>query len=176
MNLNILDWLVALIVLVSVVLSIVKGFVRELLGLAALVAAIFLGVWFYRTASSPFKEVVKTENIALFLGFANVFVGTLLAGALVIWVARKLIRFARIQWFDRMLGAAFGFVRGWILGAIVFLALTSFDLQAERVKSSQLAPYFLPGARIIVLAAPEDLKTRFMDGYRAVEMWWHEHI
>src|SRR5262245_22749588 len=109
MSLNILDWAVVLILLLSVVLSIAKGFVRELLGLASLVAAVFLGVWFYRTASTPFKEVVKTENIALFLGFANVFVGTLLAGALVIWVARKILRFARVQWFDRMLGAAFGF-------------------------------------------------------------------
>jgi membrane protein required for colicin V production len=174
MSLNFLDWAVVLILVVSVVLSAMKGFVRELLGIASLAAAFLLGAWFYRDAASPFKEVVKTENIALFLGFVFVFLGTQLVGALVIWVVQKLIKFAHIQWFDRLLGAAFGFIRGWILGSIVFLALTSFDVQAERVRSSQLAPYYLPGARIIALAAPEDLKTRFLNGYHAIEKWWRE--
>ena len=175
MSLNLLDWAVVLILVVSVVLSIIKGFVRELLGMASLAAAFVVGAWFYRDAASLFKEVVKTENIALFLGFAFVFLGTLLLGALVIWIVQKLIKFAHIQWFDRLLGAAFGFIRGWILGSVVFLVLTSFDLQSERIRGSQLAPYYLPGARIIALATPHDLKTRFMDGYRVVEKWWREH-
>lgn len=176
MNLNILDWVVVLILVASIILSAMKGFVRELLGLISLIAAFLLGAWFYRLASAPFKEVVKTENIALFLGFAIVFLVTLIAGSLVVWIAQKLVKFAKVQWFDRLLGAAFGFVRGWVLGSIVLLALTSFGLQAERVKGSQLAPYLLPGASVIALAAPTDLKTRFLDGYRAVEEWWREHI
>jgi len=175
MNLNLLDWVVLIILVASVVLSAMKGFVRELLGMAFVIAGFILGAWFYPAVATPLKDVVKTENIALFLGFAIVFLGTLLVGFAVIWIARKLIKFAQIQWFDRVLGAAFGFVRGWILGAIVFLALTSFDLQAERVKSSRLAPYFLPGARVIALATPRDLKTRFSDGYAAIEQWWREH-
>ena len=175
MNFNLLDWIVLLILIASVILSALKGFVRELMRIAALVAAFYIGSWFYRAASTPFKEVVKSENIALFLGFAIVFVGTLLAGALVIWVAQKLIKFAKIQWFDRLLGATFGFIRGWLLGSIVFLVLTSFDLQSERVKGSQLAPYYMPVARFMAVAAPQDLKTRFADGYRAVETWWQEH-
>jgi membrane protein required for colicin V production len=172
---NLLDAVVLLILLGSVVYSALKGFVRELLGMLSLVAAFFVSVSFYRVASEPFKEVVKTENIALFLGFASIFLGTLIVGALVIWAVQKLVKFAKVQWFDRLLGAAFGFIRGWILGSVVFLALTSFDLQSERVRGSQLAPYYLPGARIIALATPHDLKTRFMDGYRVVEKWWREH-
>jgi membrane protein required for colicin V production len=175
MILNALDWIALFILVLSVVFSVLKGFVRELLGMLFLIAAFFVGVWFYRTGATPFKEVVKTENIALFLGFVVIFLGTLLIGALVVWVAQKLIKFAQIQWFDRLLGAAFGFIRGWILGSVVFLVLTSFDLQSERIRGSQLAPYYLPGARIIALATPHDLKTRFMDGYRVVEKWWREH-
>ena len=174
-QLNLLDAVVLLILLGSVVYSALKGFVRELLGMLSLVAAFFVSVSFYRVASEPFKEVVKTENIALFLGFASIFLGTLIVGALVIWAVQKLVKFAKVQWFDRLLGAAFGFIRGWILGSVVFLALTSFDLQSERVRGSQLAPYYLPGVRIIALATPHDLKTRFMDGYRVVEKWWREH-
>ena len=174
-NWNALDWLVVVVLLVSVVLSVIKGFVRELLGLGSLLLGFLLGAWFYRPAAALFKKVVGSENIALFCGFFAVFLGTLLVGALAIWLAQKLMKFARIQWFDRLLGAAFGFIRGWVLGSVFFLALTSFDLQSERVKSSQLAPFFLPGARVIALVTPYELKTRFSIGYGAVQKWWREH-
>jgi membrane protein required for colicin V production len=175
MSLNLLDGILLVILLASIVLSVMKGFFRELLGMASIVAAFLVGAWFYRTAAEPFKEVVKSENYALFLGFSIVFLGTLLAGVFLIWITQKIIKFAKIQWFDRVLGAGFGFIRGWLLGSIVLLVLTSFDLQAERVKSSQLAPYYLPGARLIAVAAPRDLKARFTDGYLALEGWWREN-
>ena len=175
MNWNLLDWISILVLAVSIVLSFIKGFLKELLGLVSLVAGFLLGAWFYRPAANLFKGVVKSENVALFLGFSVVFLGTLLVGALAVFVAQKLMKFARIQWFDRLLGAAFGFIRGWVLGSIFFLALTSFGLQADRVKSSQLAPFFLPGARVIAVVTPHDLKTRFRVGYEAVEKWWREH-
>ena len=173
---SILDWLVLAILFYSVVMSTMKGFVREAIRLGSVVLALLVAAWFYRPASSLLKDVVKTENLALFFGFAVVFLGTLLVGALAVWLAQKLIKFAKIQWFDRLLGAAFGFIRGWILGSIFFLVLTSFSLQSERVRNSQLAPYYLPGARVIALATPHDLKTRFTDGYRAVEKWWRERV
>jgi len=173
---NLLDIFVGTILVVSIVMSVMKGFVREILGIASVIAAFVLGAWFYRSVAGLFKDVVVTENFALFLGFATVFLGTLLAGALVIWFVRKVLKFAKLQWFDRLLGAGFGFIRGWVLGSIVFLVLTSFNLQAERVKTSHLAPYFLPGARVIALVTPYDLKSRFMVGYSAVEKWWIEHL
>ena len=175
MSPNLLDVTVVVVLGVSIALAFRKGFLKELLGLGSLVAGFLLGAWFYRPASRPFKGVVKSENIALFLGFFVVFLGTLLVGVFAIWLAQKLLKFAKIQWFDRLLGAAFGFIRGWVLGSIFFLTLTSFDLQSDRVKNSQLAPYFLPGARVMAVATPYDLKARFLVGYGAVEKWWREH-
>jgi len=166
-----LDWIVAAFLLYSIVISIKKGFVREIFGLASVVLALLAAAWFYPDAAAPFKDVVKTENVALFLGFSILFLGTLLAGLLATWIVTKFVKFARIQWFDRCLGAAFGFIRGWVLGGVVFLGLTAFGVQSDAVKNSALAPYFLPGARLIALATPAELKARFLSGYRAVEEW-----
>ena len=174
MNFTLLDVLVLAIVIYSVVMSAVKGFVREVLGLATILLAILLSAWTYRGVSVLFKDVVKTENLALFFGFSIVFVGTLLAGFLGIWLITKFTKFAKLQWFDRLLGAAFGFVRGWALGSVIFLGLTSFDIQTDRVRSSFLAPYLLPGARVIAVITPYDMKARFLVGYRAIERWWRE--
>jgi membrane protein required for colicin V production len=171
---TLLDWILVAVLLYSIVISVMKGFVRELFGLGSLLIAFLLGAWWYRSAAFLFKDVVKTEKLALFFGFLVVFLGTLLVGLAAIGLITKFVKFARLQWFDRLLGAGFGFIRGWAFGAIIFLGLTSFDVQAERVRSSQLAPYFLPGARVIALLTPDDLKGRFLVGYRAVEKWWRD--
>ena len=171
---SVLDWIVLAVFAYSVAISVVKGFVREAFRLGSIVLALLLAAWFYRFVSLLFKDVVKTENLALFFGFVVLFLGTLFIGLLVTWLITKFVRFAKIEWFDRCLGAAFGLIRGWLLGAIIFMGLTAFDVQSERVKSSELAPYFLPASRLIALVTPYDLKARFLVGYRTVEKWWQQ--
>jgi membrane protein required for colicin V production len=168
------DWLIVIILLASVVFAALKGFARELIGMGSMVLAFMLASWFYTAAAEPFKDVVKTENLALFLGFSIVFLGTLIAGVLVAWLVSTFMKFAKLQWFDRCLGALFGLVRGWLLGGIVLVGLTAFNIQSLSVKSSILAPYFLPASRMIALVTPSDFKDRFRSGYAAIERWWKE--
>ena len=169
-----IDWFLLLILLASVVFATIKGFVRELVGLGSLILAFVLAAWFYPSAAAPFKDVVKTENIALFCGFSIVFLGTLVLGILVARVVSKFVKAARLQWFDRCLGAMFGLIRGWLLGGIIFAGLTTFDIRTASVRDSHLAPYFLPASRVIALVTPADFKDRFRSGYTAIEHWWNE--
>ena len=154
MNFSILDWFLLALIVYSVAASAFHGFVREMLGLATVVVAILVASWSYRGVAPLFKDVVRTENLALFLGASVVFVGTLLAGAAIIWLARKFIKAAKLEWADHILGAAFGFIRGWVIGAVLLLGLTAFEIQTDRVKNSELAPYLLPGSRVIALVTP----------------------
>jgi membrane protein required for colicin V production len=171
---TILDWLLVGIIAFSIVISAVRGFFREIIGLAAVLTGVLLAAWGYRSVGAIFKEVVKTENLALFLGFSVIFLGTLLAGTVVILLVTRFMKLAQLQWFDRLLGSAFGFIRGWVIGAVILLGLTAFEVQTERVRNSELAPYFLPGSRVIAVATPYELKAKFLVGYRAVERWWQE--
>lgn len=174
MNFSMLDWFLLALIVYSIAASAFHGFVREMLGLATVVVAVLLASWSYRSVAPLFKDVVRTENLTLFLSASVVFVGTLLAGAAIIWLATKFIKAAKLEWADRILGAAFGFIRGWMIGAALLLGLTSFEIQTDRVKHSELAPYLLPGSRVIALVAPYELKARFLVGYRAIEQWWRE--
>ena len=171
---SLLDWVLIAILVYSIITSWFKGFTREVLGLLTLVAGILLAAWFYRSAAALFKDVVRTENFALFLGFSVIFLATLVAGFVIIWLVTKFVKSAKLQWADRLLGAAFGFIRGWVIGAVVLLALTSFDVQTERLKNSELVPYFLPGSRVIAVMTPYEMKAKFLVGYRALERWWRE--
>jgi membrane protein required for colicin V production len=171
---SLLDWVLLAILVYSIAVSWFKGFIREVLGLITVLAAVLLAAWFYRGVGRLFKDVVRTENIALFFGFSLIFVVTLVAGLVVIWLITKFMKFAKLQWADRLLGAAFGFIRGWVISAAILLALTAFEIQTERLKGSELAPYFLPGSRVIAVMTPYEMKAKFLVGYRALERWWRQ--
>ena len=171
---SLLDWLLLAILVYSIAISWFKGFVREVLGLITVLVGVLLAAWFYRGVGRLFKDVVRTENIALFFGFSLIFVMTLVAGFVVIWLVTKFMKFAKLQWADRLLGAAFGFIRGWLISAAILLALTAFEIQTERLKGSELAPYFLPGSRVIAVMTPYEMKAKFLVGYRALERWWRQ--
>src|SRR5436305_9815730 len=172
---SLLDWLIVAILVYSVAISWFKGFVREALGLITVVAAMLFAAWFYRGIGGLFKDVARTENIALFLGFSSIFLVTLLAGFVIIWMIARFMKFAKLQWADRLLGAAFGFIRGWMIGAVILLVLTAFDVQTDRVKNSLIAPYFLAGSRAFAVMTPYELKAKFLVGYRGLERWWQQH-
>lgn len=151
-----------------------SGFIREFYIVMAVLVGSLLAGWLYRPVGNLFKDVVRTENLALFLGFSLIFLGTLLVGAVITWLIARFMKLAKLQWADRLLGAAFGFIRGWMIGAVILLGLTAFEVQTERVRNSQLAPYFLPGSRAIAVMTPYELKAKFLVGYRALERWWQE--
>ncbi len=169
---TLLDWVIVAILAYSIAISAVHGFVREIFGLISILIGALLASWFYRPVAPLFKDVVRTENLALFLGFSLIFLGTLIVSVLIIWLITRFVKFAKLQWADRMLGAAFGFIRGWVIGAVLLLSLTAFEVQTERLKNSELAPYFLPGSRVIAVMTPYELKAKFLVGYRALERWW----
>jgi membrane protein required for colicin V production len=171
---SLLDWLILAILVYSIAMSWFKGFVREVLGLATVVLGLLLASWFDQAVAGMFKDVVRTENLALFLGFSVIFLVTLVAGFVIIWLITRFMKFAKIQWADRLLGAAFGFIRGWVIGSVILLALTAFEVQTERLKNSELAPYFLPGSRVIAVVTPYEIRAKFLVGYRALERWWRQ--
>src|ERR1700722_407179 len=106
---SILDLIIAAILVGSIVNSYFKGFVREALGLATLLLAILLSAWTYRSIGPMFKSFAKTESFALFCAFSVIFLGTLAAGAVAIWLMTKSMKFAGIEWLGRGLGGGCGF-------------------------------------------------------------------
>jgi hypothetical protein len=111
--------------------------------------------------------LTKSHEIALGLGFLVLFLGTLIVGAH--WwdaVARKLIKTAGIQWFDRFLGGIFGLVRGVLVDAILRDGHGGLRDQAGR--RAAVGPGALRdhrNARAIALVMPANLRAQFHLGF-----------
>ena len=93
----------------------------------------------------------------------------------VIWLVTRFMKLAQLQWFDRLLRGGVRIYSGLGDRCGDSARSDSFrECRSDRVRSSELAPYFLPGSRVIAVATPYELKAKFLVGYRAVERWWRE--
>jgi membrane protein required for colicin V production len=162
---NWLDWILIGVVLASIAAAAYKGFIRELIALAALVAALVIAALAYGRAAAWFEDLTSSHAIALGAGFLSLFLGTLVAGALASAAAKKLVQTAGLQVFDRVLGGIFGLVRGVAIDSVLLMVFVAFAIKSGAVQQSVLAPYVANGARVIVLAMPHDIKDQFHVGF-----------
>jgi membrane protein required for colicin V production len=162
---NWLDWVLTAVVVASIVAAALKGFVRELIAIATLLAALVVAAVGYERAGSWFEDLTKSHPVALGAGFLVLFLGTMAVGALASFAAKKMIQTAGLQTFDRFLGAVFGLVRGVAIDCVLLMAMLAFSIKADAVQQSVLAPFVTQGARVVVLAMPRDVKAHFEDGF-----------
>jgi len=115
-----LDWIFLAVLLVSMVVGAWRGLVYEMLSLANWMAAFVLAQWFGPAAAEWLPLAGATEVVRFLAGFVVVFVAALFVGGLLAFLIRKLVAAMGLRPVDRVLGAAFGVVRG----AVVLLAFT----------------------------------------------------
>jgi membrane protein required for colicin V production len=105
----------------SVLLSVLRGFVRELLALAAWVVAFIVARLFGGDLAAIMPSEIPGEELRWLAGFATLFLSVLLVMSLIAVAASQLIKSAGLSVEDRLLGAVFGLVRG--AAVVVVLAL-----------------------------------------------------
>jgi membrane protein required for colicin V production len=115
------DYAVLCIVGVSVLLSVMRGFVREVMALAAWVIAFVVASLLSGIVAGWLTGSIADESIRALVAFTAVFLGTLLAMSLVALAVSGLIRKAGLGLEDRLLGGFFGFARGMLIVMVLVL-------------------------------------------------------
>lgn len=171
---NWLDVLFAVILAWSVIQGFWRGFARLAISLISTVVGILAGIWFYGIPASFLLDYLKSEALCRFLGFVIVFLLVRIAGALIGWLASKVVKFAGLSWLDRLLGGAFGVLRAALVGMAIVLGLTAFPFHPldKTIAQSRAVPYLLEGARIITAVAPRELKDGFEKSYEELHRIW----
>ena len=127
------DYIVLLIIGISIVVSMMRGAVREVLALVSWLAAIYIAKT-YATLLIPLLPVdIPTDALKILAAHIIVFFGVLLVASLLTIALSSLIRKIGLNWLNRGIGAVFGFARGLLIVCVlVFLAgLTSLPKDAR---------------------------------------------
>lgn len=165
---TVFDLFVILIVGSSVVAGGLRGLVRACITLAALAAGLILAGRAYAWAGELLRTlgIIEAEAAAQAAGFLLVAGLALAAGFVAGGVARTGLRRARLEWFDRVLGGAFGLLRGVAVCSAVYLALTAFPVRLSSVEEARTAPALAEGARLLAICTSADVRARFVSEYR----------
>jgi membrane protein required for colicin V production len=166
---NGLDLLIAGILVLSVLQAAAQGFVFELFSLVGTVLGYLLAAWEYPVAARYLAPYVKSDMVAAGVGFFLIFLAVVIVAGIAGRIARWATKSVGLRWFDRLLGGAFGFLRGALVVMVLVMAMASFLPSSELLAKSGLAQYFLVAGRAAVYAGPGDLKHKFRDGLKALE-------
>ena len=111
---NFFDYLLIAIVGLSMVLSLWRGFVREVISLIGLVAAFIVASRSSAVTGDFLGQWMPKGTVSDIAGFALVFVAVMLIVGLTGAIIRKLVDMAQLTATDRTLGVFFGMARGLI--------------------------------------------------------------
>ena len=137
------DWLIVVVILLSIISAGIQGFFAEALSMAGLVIGYIVAAWQYPGLAAWFMTFLKNEWLADIFGFLIIFFVILLLFNIAARVARKLMKAAGLSGFDRFLGALLGVVKGGLVVAVVLMGMTAFtptSNHAEEVGTGAVFP------------------------------------
>lgn len=114
-HLNGLDWLIIVVLSLSTLLSLWRGFAREAMSLAGWVAAYVIANLFVDELASLLGDWIVNITGRYVVAYAMLFVGTLVIAGILAKLAKQLVKVSGLTVLDRLLGTVFGFARGVIL-------------------------------------------------------------
>ncbi len=167
LGLNYIDIGIIVLIFLSALVGFVRGFVREALSLTVWVAAIVLTIAFAEDLSTKLPFTISYALAPLIIAAVLIFVGVLIAGSLLNYIVNKGLYAIGMGGLDRILGGAFGVIRGalvvTLLVLLLSLGLTPFVTDSVFWKESAFVPRFKEGAEWVKNMIPADIEQKIKD-------------
>ena len=161
-GLGLLDMVILGVVLLSALISLVRGFVREAFSLAVWILAFWVSWSFFRDLEVPLRDFIGSPTARLGIAFGILMIVTLALGGLVNYLIIQLVERTGMSGTDRLIGMVFGAARGVLLVAVLVLLAGLTPLPSEDWwMGSTLVAYFQELAFWLLDLLPPELADRF---------------
>ena len=138
------DGLIIFILVVSGLISMKRGFIREALSLVIWVTAFIAATWSKEPLADLFSGWADAVSVRQLLAFILVFIVVLILGGIVNYVLGKLVSMTGLKTTDRFLGVIFGLARGALVVIVIVVYLPRVLPVHQDVwwRESLLIPHF----------------------------------
>ncbi len=144
-NLNVADFIIIGLILLSVIISLSRGFIREAMSLTTWLIAAYFAFTLSSNLGEKLSGVIHSSSIRMIVSFLAIFLAIVIVGAILSFFIGKLISISGLGIIDKLLGVLFGAARGVLLVALVLLMIQGSALvDRDWWKSSQIIPQFKP--------------------------------
>jgi len=126
------DLIVLGVIVISIVVSLMRGFVKEALSLAGWLVALWVAMSFSSGMAELFGSSIKDPTLRLLAAFICLFILSLIVGAIINFFATQFVQRAGLTGVDRTIGGVFGFLRGILLVTIIVMLLGLTTLPKEK--------------------------------------------
>ena len=161
-SLNWADYSIIVVMMISIIISLVRGFVREALSLASWIIAFWVGISFSKYLAVFLSPYISHPTVRIAASFFILFAISLLIGAMVSYLITQIVQKTGLSGTDRMLGIVFGMGRGALVIALLVL-ITGLSTMPKETwwKASVLIPHFKPMAIWLKDFLPDNLAFNF---------------
>jgi membrane protein required for colicin V production len=169
MPVTLLDILLLVVMLISGLLAMIRGFMREVLSIAAWGLAALATLYGYSRLLPTVKQYITSDIAAAAVTIVGVFLITLLVISIITVRISDMILDSRVGALDRTLGFLFGLGRGLVIMVVAYLFfawLVPDRSQPEWVKSAKSKMVLQSTGQWLVAMLPEDPESTILKRLR----------
>jgi len=161
---NLFDCFLIALLAYSTIMAFLRGIILELFSLGGLIAGIIIASWNYSHVAVFLERLITSPATAQIIAFLFIVTAVMILSTIFGKALNRTAHAIGLGFFDRVLGAVFGFARGCLLGVAVLMAIAAFLPHSAWAENSHLSPYFLAGAHAVSFVVPHDLQQQILNG------------
>lgn len=156
------DWAIISVVVISTLISIMRGFVKEALSLGTLIAAILIARLFGNQVADMLVDFISVPSLRLAAAYGGLYLATMIIGGMINHLVYQVVRIAGLSSINRILGMGFGFVRGGLIVVVAVAIMARMPISEDPWwQSSRLIPQVIVTAdwlQIFVIDKVDEFK------------------
>jgi membrane protein required for colicin V production len=136
------DYIIIAILIISAIMGLVRGLLREAIAVITWFLAIILAWTFAGSLEPIMGGILVGSPLRIWAARAVIFVGVLLLGGAVSVILGHYVRVSMFAGMDKFLGFVFGIIRGIVIVGAFTIAIQALRMDEDaRWKNSRLMPY-----------------------------------